>query len=234
MKTMKKIRQISLVTLLLLAACSPLKNYSDLPEVKIWEPEIVKFENLDKTEKYPSDAVMFAGSSSIRLWSSLAQDMAPYNVIQRGYGGAKLSDYTVYADRIFSLHPCQALVIFIANDIMGTKQDKTPEEVKKLFLNLLKTFRKSHPSSPVFWIEITPSSSRWKVWPQITKANDLIRKACENHRNTYFIKTSFAFLNEKGLPKDELFRDDKLHLNADGYKVWTGIIKVELNKVLKK
>jgi len=231
---MNKIRRISLVAAFLLAACSPLKNYRDLPELKIWEPEIVKFENLDKTESYPSDAVMFAGSSSIRLWSTLARDMAPYHVIQRGYGGAKLSDYAIFADRIFSPHPCKAIVIFIANDIMGNPQDKTLEEVRKLFLNLLKTFRKSHPSSPVFWIEITPTSSRWKVWPQVTKANDLIRKECENHHNTYFINTSSAFLNEKGLPKDELFVADKLHLNADGYKVWTELIKDELNKVLDK
>jgi lysophospholipase L1-like esterase len=231
---MNKIRHILLIGALLLIACSPLKNYRDLPEVKFWEPEITKFENLDKTESYPSDAVIFAGSSSIRLWTTLKDDMAPYHVIQRGYGGAKLSDYAVYADRILSPHPCQAIVFFIANDIMGTPQDKTPEEVKKLFLNLLKTFRKSHPSSPLFWIEITPTSSRWKVWPQITKANDLIRKECENHRNTYFINTSSAFLNEKGRPKDELFRDDKLHLNADGYKIWTGLIKDQLNKVLNK
>ena len=231
---MNKILKIFLVTAFLLAACSPLKNYRDLPEVKAWEKDIEKFETLDNSESYTADAVMFAGSSSIRLWSTLAADMAPYRVIQRGYGGAKLSDFAVYAERIFSPHPCKALVIFIANDIMGSPQDKSPEEVKKLFLNVLKTFRKSHPSSLVFWIEITPTSSRWKVWPQITKANDLIRKECENHRNTYFISTSSAFLNEKGLPKDELFRDDKLHLNPVGYKIWTGLIKNELNKVLNK
>lgn len=229
---MYKIRHIILIGAILLIACSPLKKYRDLPEIKVWEPEIVKFENLDKIESYPSDAVMFAGSSSIRLWSTLNQDMAPYHVIQRGYGGAKLSDYAIFADRIFSPHPCKALVLFIGNDIIGTPQDKTPEEVRKLFLNLLKTFRKSHPSSPVFWIEITPTSSRWKVWQQIMKANDLIRKECENHRNTYFIKTSFAFLNEKGLPKDEFFAADKLHLNSVGYKIWTALIKNELDEVL--
>lgn len=231
---MNKIRHILLICALLLISCSPLKYYRGLPEVKNWEPDIIKFESFDKIESYPSDAVIFAGSSSIRLWTTLKEDMAPYNVIQRGYGGAKLSDYAVYADRILSPHPCQAIVFFIANDIMGSPQDKTPEEVRKLFLNLLKTFRKSHPSSPLFWIEITPTSSRWKVWPQITKANELIRKECENHRNTYFISTSFAFLNEKGLPKDELFVADKLHLNADGYKIWTGLIKEQLNKVLSK
>ena len=227
-------RYLTSILLLLLLSCSPLREYSDLPEVKVWEKDIEKFETLDKSESYPADAVMFAGSSSIRLWSTLAEDMKPYEVIQRGYGGAKLSDFAIYANRIFSPHPCQAIVFFIANDIMGSPQDKTPEEVKKLFLNVLKTFRKSHPSAPFFYIEITPTPSRWNAWTQITKANDLIRKVCENHRNTYFIKTSFAFLNEKGEPNDKLFVADKLHLNADGYKIWTGLIKDELNRVLSK
>jgi lysophospholipase L1-like esterase len=124
-------------------------------------------------------------------------------------------------------------VLFIANDITGTPKDKSPEEVKKLFLNVLKTFRKDHHDTPVFWIAIKPVSSRWNAWPEIRKANELILKACENHLNTYFIQTENEFLNEKGEPKDELFVADKLHLNSDGYKVWTAIIKRELNNVLK-
>jgi lysophospholipase L1-like esterase len=216
----------------LLLSCSPLKTLQELPEVKAWEPEIQKFEQLDKSVQYPADAILFAGSSSIRRWETLAEDMAPYNVIQRGYGGARLSDFAVYAGRIFSPHPCSALVLFIANDITGSADDKIPEEVKKLFLNVLKTFRKDHPRTPVFWISITPVSSRWKVWPLIRTVNDLIRKECENHHNTYFIETDFAFLNDKGEPKDELFVSDKLHLNAKGYEVWKGIIKKNLDSVL--
>ena len=55
--------------------------------------------------------------------------MAPYPVIQRGYGGARLSDFAVYADRIISPHPCRAIVLFVANDITGSKSDKSPREV---------------------------------------------------------------------------------------------------------
>ncbi|MBG0859481.1 MAG: hypothetical protein IQL11_08255 [Bacteroidales bacterium] len=222
---------LSLIFILILS-CSPLREYRELPEVRAWDKEIEKFEELDSKENYPDDAIIFAGSSSIRLWSTLAEDMAPYHVIRRGYGGAKLSDIAVYAERIFSPHLCKAVVIFIANDITGGNQDKSPEEVKRLFLNVLRTIRESHPDVPVFWIAITPTSSRWKAWPEISKANDLISRTCLNRRNTYFIRTDFAFLNEKGEPRDELFISDKLHLNREGYKVWTSIIKEELDKVL--
>jgi len=226
-------RYIILLISFVLLSCSPLRKYHDQPEVKSWDKDIQKFEQLDKSEKYPDDAILFAGSSSIRLWSTLEKDMSPYNIIQRGYGGAKLSDFAVYADRIFSPHKCKAIVIFIANDIIGTTQDKTPEEVTALFRNVLKTIRKSHPSTPVFWIAVTPTPSRWKVWPEIQKANTMIRNICDKKKNTYFITTDFAFLNENGVPKDELFREDKLHLTVKGYAVWTGIIRKELNNKLK-
>lgn len=226
-------RYIILLIYFILFSCSPITKYRNLPEVKYWEKDIEKFEQLDKNEKYPQDAILFAGSSSIRLWTSLEKDMVPYQVIQRGYGGAKLSDFAVYAARIFDPHPCRAIVLFVANDISGSEQDKTPEDVAKLFRNVLKTIRKGHPETPVFWIAITPTPSRWKVWPEIQKANSLIRDICNKSKDTYFINTDYAFLDEKGLPKEELFRDDKLHLTETGYAVWTKIIKKELNDVLK-
>ena len=226
-------RYIILIISAVLLSCSPVRKYQNLPEVRFWEKDIQKFEQLDNSEKYPDDAILFAGSSSIRLWTSLDKDMAPYHIIQRGYGGAKLSDFVVYAGRIFDPHQCKAIVLFIANDITGTQLDKTPKEVAALFRNVLRTIRKMHPATPVFWIAITPTASRWKVWSEIQKANSLIKEICDNQKNTYFIKTDFAFLNEKGVPNDELFRDDKLHLTEKGYAVWTEIIKKELNNVLK-
>jgi hypothetical protein len=216
----------------ILIGCSPTGKYRSLPEVKAWENDIRKFEELDQTEKYSPEAVLFAGSSSIRLWSDIASDMAPYEVIQRGFGGSKLSDLVVYADRIISPHPCRAIVLFVANDITGNNGDKTPEETASLFRNVLKIIRKSHPVTPVFWIEITPTPLRWNVWPQVSQANQLIKEVCENNKNTYFISTGSAFLDEKGFPMPEYFMPDKLHLNPEGYKVWSGIIKTSLGEVI--
>jgi glycerophosphoryl diester phosphodiesterase len=225
-------RLLLLLFSFILISCSPVRKYQNIPEVRAWEKDIQQFEQLDKSEKYQENSILFAGSSSIRLWTTLEKDMAPYPVIQRGYGGAKLSDFAVYAGRIFDHHPCKAIVIFIANDIAGTDQDKSPQEVAALFRNVLKTIRKTHPETPVFWIAVTPTPLRWKVWPEIVKANNLIKDICENQKNTYFIRTDFGFLDENGQPKQELFRDDRLHLTAKGYAVWTEIIKKKLNKII--
>ena len=225
-------RNIILLYFLFIISCAPLSKYRDLPEVKAWESEIEKFEQLDITKSYPSDAILFAGSSSIRMWSTIGKDMLPYNVIQRGYGGAKLSDFAVYADRIIYPHPCQAIVIFIANDISGNDNDKSPLEVSQLFKKTLYIIRRKFADTPVFWISITPTPARWHVWPEIKEANGMIREICESHRNTYYIDTEKYFTNASGLPRSELFLEDKLHLNPEGYAVWTGIIKNELNEAL--
>ncbi|MCX6260857.1 MAG: GDSL-type esterase/lipase family protein [Bacteroidia bacterium] len=225
-------RSFILIALIILVSCVPLSKYRELPEVKAWESDIEKFEQLDISKSYPSDAILIAGSSSIRLWSNIGKDMMPYNVIQRGYGGAKLSDFAIYADRIIYPHPCQAIVIFIANDISGNENDKSPLEVSQLFRKTLYIIRRKFTDTPVFWISVTPTPSRWAVWPEIKEANGMIKDICESHKNTYFIDTEKYFLNSSGLPRSELFLDDKLHLNADGYAIWTGIIKNELNGVL--
>ena len=225
-------RFLPLFLTLVLLSCSPAKKYENLSEVLAWENDIRKFEQLDKTENYPQDAILFAGSSSIKLWTSLESDMYPYPVIQRGYGGARLSDFAVYADRIFSPHPCRGIVMFVANDITGSESDKSPKEVAALFRSVLKTIRKSHPDTPVFWIAVTPTASRWSVWNKIQIANARIKDICDHHKNTRFIRTDFAFLDGNGNPRTELFIEDKLHLNQQGYAIWTEIIKGELEKVI--
>lgn len=62
----------------------------------------------------------------------------------------------------------------------------------------------------------------------------MISEICENQRNTYYLDTEKYFTNEKGLPRADLFLDDRLHLNAEGYKVWSGLIKKELDKILNQ
>ncbi len=231
---MKKILILLALSLSLSIACSPIRIYRDMPEVKAWETEILKFEELDKSETYPDNSILFAGSSSIRLWSTIANDLSSYPVIQRGYGGAKLSDFAVYTERIIWPHKnIDGIVLFIANDISGHETDKSPEEVLKLFKYVVKTIRKELPETPVFWIGITPTELRWEAWPQIREANNLIRDYTIKNSDLYFIATERSFINEDGKPRPELFLSDKLHLNDEGYRVWTELIRYDLDRVLK-
>ena len=214
------------------AESDPLGQYRKQAEAK-WEEEIVKLEKLDQQQADPKDPVLFIGSSSIRLWKSLAEDMAPRKVINRGYGGAKFSDLAVYVDRIVNPHEFQALVIFVANDIVGKEDDKSPEEVVRLFKFVVSRVRVKHPTTPIFLIAVTPTPSRFKAWPEIRKANLASEQACKSEPNLHFIATEKSYLDADGQPIPKYFVKDMLHQNEDGYKVWAGLVRQSLDKVLQ-
>lgn len=197
-----------------------------------WEAEIIKLEELDRRQSDPEHAILFVGSSSIRLWQSIEEDLAPWPVIRRGFGGAKFSDLIVYADRLLTPHDYRALVVFVANDISGSRNsnsvDRSPEEVEEMFRHFVQLARQHKPDRPIFFVSITPTSSRFQVWEQANRANELIRNFADADELIHFIDTRQYFLTTDGYPDDSLFVKDRLHLNPAGYRRWASVIRDEL------
>ncbi|MGI9429066.1 MAG: GDSL-type esterase/lipase family protein [Bythopirellula sp.] len=197
-----------------------------------WSAAIAALEAKDNTEVHPDDSILFVGSSSIRLWNGIAADMAPYHPIQRGYGGARWTDVAIFAERLIQPHQYRAIVFFVANDITGDGNDRTPQEVVDLVAAVHATARQHNPSAPIFYIAVTPTESRWKAWPRIRAGNSLVRSFCERTDNTHFIGTESIYLDGQRKPRPELFLSDQLHLNRDGYIRWAAAIKSQLDTVL--
>ena len=198
-----------------------------------WEKAIVQLEQRDASEQDPADAILFIGSSSIRRWDSMTLDMAPYRTIQRGYGGAKYSDVAVYAERLIRPHRYRALVAFVGNDVSGKPEDHTPDEVERLVRYLVGVSQQHQPDAPVLLIEITPTEKRLEVWPRIREVNARLREIALSSANTYFIATAGHYLDPTGHPRSELFAEDRLHLNGDGYRLWSTLIRRRLDEVLR-
>ena len=228
---MRKIA-FSLIGVALLSSCSLQKRYS--PESYAWAlPEIKAFERLN-VQPIPKNGLLFIGSSSIRLWKTLAQDMAPYPVVQRGYGGAHLRDAIFFSQALLGNGQPAMIIGFIANDIKGVPEDERPQRVKRLFKYFVKQVRKRYPKTPFLWVEITPTQSRWAQWKAIQKVNQKIKDYCEKKANLYFVETATAFLTAEGLPRTELFVEDQLHLNQQGYALWSRLIKQEIEWLLNQ
>jgi len=199
-----------------------------------WETEIRQLEARDAAEPDPADAILFVGSSSIRLWDTIATDMAPYRVVQRGVGGSTYSDIAVFAKRLLLPHRYRALVVFVANDVTPEAPDRSPQEVEKLVRYVLGVSRQHQPDAPVLLVEITPTESRFAVWPEIRAINAMLREIALTTADTWFVATAEHYLDPKGNPRSELFVDDQLHLNGDGYTLWSHLIRRRLDEVLRK
>ncbi|MEN8202470.1 MAG: GDSL-type esterase/lipase family protein [Bacteroidota bacterium] len=210
--------------LLLFSSCTPVSKYIDASEVLNWEADIQVFDSLNAVENSDQNTLLVTGSSSVRLWNSIHSDLVPFQVMQRGYGGAKLTDFNHYADRIIKPHTFKAILVFVANDITGGDQDRTPREVLWLFKTLVRQIRERNPHTPVFWMETTPTPSRWEAISELRKSGDLIRRYCQRNQDLFFIDTYEVFMNHKGEPDPGYFRQDMLHLNRKGYELWSETI----------
>ncbi len=219
---------VCIVLVAFFTACHPVARYISDESVLRWEPDILKFDSLNSVEFSDASTILVTGSSSVRLWDSIHHDLEGYQVMQRGYGGAKLSDFNHYADRIINPQTFKAIVIFVANDISGGENDRTPREVLQLFKSLVNQIRERNRDTPVFWIETTPTPSRWHAINEIRMANSLIKDYCEKNDDLNFIPTYDVYITQSGLPDSTLFRKDMLHLNRAGYLLWAERITATL------
>ncbi|OUW76974.1 MAG: hypothetical protein CBD74_12630 [Saprospirales bacterium TMED214] len=198
-----------------------------------WEKDIKKLEARDAAESDPEDAIMFIGSSSIRRWSDIATDMAPFRTIERGYGGAKYSDVAIFAKRLLHPHEYRALAIFVGNDVQGKPEDHTPDQVEELVRYIVSVSNSHQADAPVFLIEVTPTSKRYSAWPAIRKVNARLREIALSTPNTHFIATAEHYLDPEGKPRDELFVGDRLHLNEAGYDQWANLIRRSISETFE-
>ena len=173
--------RLAALAALLLVFCSANLQAVEKDDPIRWEKEIQAFEAADKTNPPPKNGVLFIGSSSIRLWKTLAADFPKRKVINRGFGGSHLNDAVYYFDRIVTPYKPKTIVIYSGgNDI---NFGKTPEDVFGAFTNFVAKTRKSLPKTRVLYIAIAPNPARWAQLEQIKAANTLIENFTKKIRS---------------------------------------------------
>lgn len=202
--------------------------------VQRWEKSIAGLEKLDQTEPEPEGGILLLGSSSIKLWEDAAEMLAPYPVIRRGYGGARFSDLVVFARRLTSPHQYRAVVIFVANDIAGRESDRRVDAVRKMVLHIVEVAREHEAEAPILLVDVTPTPSRAKAWPDIRKLNAMLREVALTQPSVYHVPTAEYYLTVDDQPRPELFREDQLHQNQAGYEIFAHLIARRLDEVLDK
>ena len=194
-----------------------------------WEPEILAFESADKTNPPPKGAILFIGSSSIRLWKTLAHDFPEYKVINRGFGGSQIIDSVHFLERIVLPYRPRMVVLYAGgNDI---NSGKSPEQVFADYQSFVKKVHAALPQTRLAYISIAPNPARWAQVEKVRAANELIQDYARRHSQLVFINVFPHMLGEDGKPRPELFVEDRLHMNATGYAVWTKLIRPYLKEV---
>jgi hypothetical protein len=193
-----------------------------------WEKAVAAFEEKDKTNPPPKGAVLFVGSSTIVRWKTLAQDFPEFQVINRGFGGNEIVDSTHFAVRIiFPYEPKTICLRAGGNDLWA---GKSPEQVFQDFKDFVGKVHEKLPNTKIVFISLSPSIARWKQADKEKATNALIEAYVKTVPNVKFVDTWSVPLGPEGKPRAEVFVDDKLHFNAEGYKLLVAAVHPQLLK----
>lgn len=212
-------------------AAGPVPVYAQAdPDPARFAAEIEAFEQWDRKNAVPEEAVLFVGSSSIRMWPT-AERFPGMPVVNRGFGGSHISDVNHYFDRIVLKYTPAAIVFYAGdNDIAG---EKTPERVVADFEAFVARVHQAQPDTPVIFIPIKPSLSRWSLWEAMSRANERVEAFAQEHGGVYYADLATPMLGTDGRPRPSLFIEDGLHLSAEGYTVWTRALRPVLEEALR-
>jgi lysophospholipase L1-like esterase len=166
-------------------------------------------------------AVLFVGSSSIRLWD-LETWFADRRVTNRGFGGSQISDAVEHFDLLVPPHRPSAIVFYAGDNDIAAGEDVAAvvADFRRFFTRVQETL----PGTPVLFIGIKPSLARWQLVERMRLANREIATWSEREPLLTFVDVDAAMLGQDGKPRPELFVADGLHLTAEGYRLWTEIL----------
>ena len=192
--------------------------------------EIEAFERADQTNPPPQNAVLFVGSSSIRLWKTLKEDFPDLPVINRGFGGSQVADSVRYADRIVLPYRPSAVVLYAGDNDLAA--GKSPQQVAADVRAFAAKVHAAQPDVPILYLAIKPSVARWKLIDKIRQANALVEQFAIEDDHVDYVDVFTPTLTPDAQPRPDLLIADGLHLNAVGYKLWTPIVREHIDRAL--
>ena len=193
-----------------------------------FEPEIKKFDDADRAAAPAPGGVVFTGSSSIRLWTSIGEDFPGVAALNRGFGGSEISDAIKYVDRVvLRYQPSQVVFYSGDNDLNG---GKTPARVAADYKAFVNAIHAKLPQTRIVIMSIKPSLARWALVEKMRDTNRLVQEmVAKDPKRLAYVDVFTPMIGSDGRPRPELFVSDGLHMTRAGYAIW----KEALAPVLK-
>ena len=189
-----------------------------------YNDEVTSIENQPvKPKSDTKKRIVFYGSSSLRLWSTLESDFPELDIINHAFGGSTLAACCWFFKRLVPAQVPDAIVVYAGDNDLG--DGRHPEEVFLYFKNMMALIQQYCGDIPVAFLSVKPSLSRQYLADSIQYTNKIIREEIDSaHPNCTFVPVYNEML-VNGLPDSRLYQDDDLHLSEAGYQLWKEILR---------
>lgn len=197
--------------------------FSQEQKPMFWQ-DIQNFKKADQENTPPKDAILLIGSSSFTKWTDVATYFPDKTVINRGFGGSRLTDLNYYAEDLLNPYQPKQIIIYCGENDFADNHKLKAKEVVKRFKTFYAKIREKFPTIEVDYISIKYSPSREKLWPQMKKANKRIACFMKKEPNAEFIDITKVMQDANGNVRKDLFVSDMLHITPEGYRLWTTVM----------
>lgn len=194
-----------------------------IPDPARFESAVEAFEKESRETPPPEGAIVGLGSSSMRMWTSIREDLKPLTMIPRGFGGSVMNDALYYADRIAVPYKPRAVLLYEGDN--DAAFGISPEKIVETFDALIGKIHGELPGARIYVISIKPSISRWNIWETMRKTNELLKSRCDEEPLLTYIDVATPMLDDRGKVLQDIFIQDNLHLNKKGYAIWSKAIR---------
>jgi lysophospholipase L1-like esterase len=199
------------------------RQYVNIPAPNNFENEILLFEKADVQNFPPKGAILFIGSSSIRLWRTMDEDLPGITYINRGFGGSRTDDVLHFFDRIVAPYQPSTIVYFTGTNDLAS--GRSPEETVENTEEFIKRVNEVFPYKPkILILSNTIAVSRKHLYKSYHEANRLLQRMLERYDNAFYVDVTTPGLRPDGQPRPEIYTHDSLHLNRMGYEMWGKVV----------
>jgi lysophospholipase L1-like esterase len=171
---------------------------------------------------------LFVGSSSFTLWTALEDVFAPYDAVNRGFGGSQFTHNIAALERIhLPYHPSQVVIFCGTNDIASGKDVETVFQNFKYYIS---RHWNENPLTKIYFVSLSHAPVREKYWKAYDTLNAKIKELASQTKGLYFIDVVTPMNGSDGKVRESLFLNDRLHPTAEAYDIWAKTIRQELDK----
>lgn len=199
-------------------------DFPDPLDTNRFEDDIVAILARLQRGPIPARPIAFYGSSSFRLWGTMAQDLRSLDVVNLGFGGGTNLSGRHYLDKILlPLAPDRVVLYFGENDIAndGLTAQSTFDNLKALVGDI----RRGLPATRIFVLGTKHSPTRWIYADEVDRYNAATRAWCDRTGEATFVDVSRGLIGENGRPMGRYYQSDFIHLNAGGYAIWAEVLR---------
>lgn len=173
--------------------------------------------------------IVFLGNSITEQGGDWGKRIGWKNVKNRGISGDVTEGVLKRLDEVTYIKPQAIFLLIGINDIFN--HATTPEYVASNILAIEQTIHRASPSTILYVQTILPTNNT-SIKEKIQQTNALLQKNA-GEKTYILLRTHELFVDKSGLMKNE-YTNDGVHLNEEGYAIWSEFLKKLLPDLVGK